>query len=150
MATLKEIAAILKILVSAYPDKKLPEETYQLYVTELCDLPFDLLKLAVHEHIQKSPWFPRVSDLRHIARREVGFVIFDNIPWPLSDSLNPRTLFANERDLIAAFARGEDLDHEAWFFLIIGYEMIGFLECAHRSFQRYAHYKKIIESESGA
>ncbi len=144
MASHKELASVLKVLVSAYPDKMLPEETYQLYVIELGDLPADLLRLAVHEHIQKSPWFPRIADLRRIAARENGSA-GDEQP------LDPRALYAAERDLLAAFATseaGEDLDEDAWVSLINAYELIGFDECAQRSRQRLVHYRKVIASEN--
>lgn len=148
MATRKELSEILRVLLSAYPDKKLPEATYQLYASELVDLPERLLTLAVHEHIQKSPWFPRVADLRRIALREMGSLSADDAQDHMAPALQPRALRAIEIELMADFAHGEDLDEHAWFLLINGYETIGFGESAHRNRQRYAHYKQIIESES--
>ncbi len=141
MASRNDILETLNILVSAYPDKKLPEATLQLYLSSLVDLPADQLRLAAHEHIQVSPWFPRIADLRRIAARETGSADTEQA------SHDPRTLYAAERDLMAAFARGEDLDEDAWISLIKAYELIGFEECAQRSRQRLAHYRGVVEQE---
>ena len=87
----------------------------------------------MHKHNQKSPWFPRISDLRRIDAREIGSAYGDEIAGAERASLAPRALHATERDLLVAVACGVDQDEEAWSSVIRAYEMICFEGCAHRA-----------------
>ena len=79
--------SILKRIATAYPEKRLDEATLQVYQEELADIPAPLLDQAVRRHIQNSPWFPHVSELRKIALQIAGATDFASFYPPGVDSL---------------------------------------------------------------
>jgi hypothetical protein len=83
-----EILAILDRLTHAYPDKRLTKPTLKLYVEQLTDIPAPLLDQVVSQHIQNSPWFPHISDLRQAAQQLAGSANFATLQPPGEDFLN--------------------------------------------------------------
>jgi len=75
-----EILTILERLNHAYPDKRLTKATLKLYLGQLSDIPTLLLDQAVSRHIQTSPWFPHISELRQTARQLAGSLDFTSLP----------------------------------------------------------------------
>ena len=67
MTSKNEILKLLKILAATYPGHDLAEDTPDIYYSVLQDIPFDVLKMAALDHISRSPWFPKVSELRKAA-----------------------------------------------------------------------------------
>jgi hypothetical protein len=67
MTSKNEILKLLKILASTYPGYNLTEDTPDVYFAVLNDIPYDVLKTAALDHISRSPWFPKVSELRKAA-----------------------------------------------------------------------------------
>jgi hypothetical protein len=61
------IAKTLSPLVAAYPNHPFKSETAALYDRMLQDIPDDVLKASVIEHIAESTYFPSVADLRSRA-----------------------------------------------------------------------------------
>lgn len=55
---------VLEFLMNAYPNKAIGEETIQIYLRLLADIPADLLKAAALAHVTKSQFFPTVAELR--------------------------------------------------------------------------------------
>jgi hypothetical protein len=82
-----EIIDILDKLNHAYPDKRLTTPTLKLYVEQLSDIPTLLLDQAVIHHIQTSPWFPHISDLRQAAQQLAGSANFASLQSPEEDFL---------------------------------------------------------------
>ena len=80
--------SILQHLIHAYPDRNLDEDTLLVYLDELADIPVPLLERVAHQHIQTSPWFPRISDLRHAAQQFAGTSQFASSPTPGVDFLD--------------------------------------------------------------
>jgi hypothetical protein len=67
MTSKNEILKLLKILAATYPGYDLGEDTPDIYYSVLKDIPFDVLKTAALDHISRSPWFPKVCELRKAA-----------------------------------------------------------------------------------
>ena len=67
MTKAETIAKILLLLSAAYPNARLAEETPVLYERLLADIPDELLETAVMDHIARSPFYPKVSELRQAA-----------------------------------------------------------------------------------
>jgi hypothetical protein len=67
MSSKSELLKLLKILTASYPDYELGEETPDIYLAVLQDIPFEMLKIAALDHISRSPWFPKPSELRKAA-----------------------------------------------------------------------------------
>lgn len=65
MAT--KLAQILKALRGAYPEKTIPDQTVEVYMRCLADLPLPALEAAVLNHIASSKWFPTIAELREKA-----------------------------------------------------------------------------------
>jgi hypothetical protein len=59
-----EITAILERLIQAFPEKRLPKDSYLVYLDELADIPVMLLERAARHLIRTSTYFPRISELR--------------------------------------------------------------------------------------
>lgn len=55
---------VLEFLMNAYPNKEIGEETINIYLKLLADIPADLLKAAALAHVTKSQFFPTVAELR--------------------------------------------------------------------------------------
>ena len=101
-----EILAILERLIHTYPDKQLTKPTLKLYLEQLSAIPAELLDQAVSHHIQTSPWFPHISDLRQAAQQ-------------LADSANFASLQSAGKDFLAleAFQLENDYFHQGEFDL---------------------------------
>lgn len=62
-----EAAKFLTMLIGAYPNAKVTEESIVVYETMLSDLSSAEVADAVIEHIATQKWFPTVSELRDAA-----------------------------------------------------------------------------------
>ncbi|HSF83280.1 MAG TPA: hypothetical protein VLA49_18720 [Anaerolineales bacterium] len=116
---------LLKTLASAYPDRPVPRETLKLYVQALQDVPAFILHRAVIEHIQESPWFPRISELRQRAVKIAGTPDFFCLPDNPIDFLR-----AEEDALWEAFDQAGELDIAAMEGLLAKYERLDRLHVA--------------------
>lgn len=111
---------LLKTLASAYPDRPVPRETLKLYVQALQDVPAFILHRAVIEHIQESPWFPRLSELRQRAVKIAGTPDFASLPE------NPLHVLRDEEDALwRDFDQIGELDVLAMEQLLDKYEQLG-------------------------
>jgi hypothetical protein len=132
-----DILTILNRIAYAYPEKHIAEGTIELYQAELNDIPASLLDQAVSHHIQTSPWFPHISDLRLAAQR-------------LSGSTNFAVLDAAEKDFLAmeAFQSERDyfrealFDPQAWESLAHQFERAGRLYWAEELRGKALHIQK--------
>ncbi len=55
---------VLRMLVNAYPRTELADKTIPLYDELLADIPPDILKAAVLDHVSESVFFPAIAELR--------------------------------------------------------------------------------------
>jgi hypothetical protein len=73
MATLSEISTELRRTLAAYPqhaarlDKEQIAMMLEVWQESLMDLPADLLKMAVKNHIERSQWLPSIAEIRASA-----------------------------------------------------------------------------------
>ena len=67
MADIKDITEIMMVLQTAYPNTELGEYTPRLYLELLQDIPSEVLKNAVLHCISKSPFYPKISEIRRAA-----------------------------------------------------------------------------------
>lgn len=72
MATGSTLQKVLLMLKIAYPDAKLEEKSPKLYERMLADIPDEVLEQATLDHISRSQWFPKISELRRAAARLTG------------------------------------------------------------------------------
>ncbi len=112
--------SILKRIATAYPEKRLDEATLKVYLDELADIPAPLLDQAVKRHIQNSPWFPHVSELRKAALQIAGAADFASVYPPGVDFL---ALEAHE--LENAYFKRAEFDPAAWDRLARQFERCG-------------------------
>jgi hypothetical protein len=135
-----EIIVILDRLNHAYPEKRLDKRTMKIYLEELADIPAPLLDKAVSRHIQTSPWFPHVSDLRQVAHQLAGTTHFSSISAPGVDCL---ALEAHQLEN-GYFYQG-DFDINIWEGLAAQFERVG---RHHRAFElrQKAQHIQAIES----
>jgi hypothetical protein len=132
-----EILAILDRLNQAYPDKRLTKSTLKLYVVELSDIPALLLDQAVSHHIQTSPWFPHISDLRQAAQQIAGSTDFASLQTPGVDFLNLEA-FHLENDY---FQRGR-FDLRTWDELADQLNRVGRSHQAHELRSKARHIQE--------
>lgn len=78
--TREEALKILSVLSAAYPNFQLTEETGELYIRLLSDLPYEKLQAAVLAHIAQSKYFPTIAELRKIATE---LIPDERIPSPM-------------------------------------------------------------------
>ena len=64
MASQETLQKVLLMLSAAYPTTELAEQTPGLYYRLLADIPDDVLEMATIDHISRSPFYPKVSELR--------------------------------------------------------------------------------------
>ncbi len=76
MASNETIQLVLVILAAAY-EHTLGDSTIITYLSALQDVPDEVLKEAAAKHISRSPFFPRISELRNLA-------LADQYPTPLA------------------------------------------------------------------
>ncbi|RMD57454.1 hypothetical protein D6833_13885 [Candidatus Parcubacteria bacterium] len=62
-----EILNVLHKLALVYPQQEVPEETVEMYVRLLDDLPVDALRAAALQLATTSKWFPTVAEIREAA-----------------------------------------------------------------------------------
>lgn len=73
MATPSEISTELRRTLAAYPqhaarlDKEQLALMLEVWQESLMDLPADLLKMAVKNHIERSQWLPSIAEIRASA-----------------------------------------------------------------------------------
>ena len=120
-------------------DKHLDAGTIELYQAELSDIPAPLLDQAVSQHIQTSPWFPHISDLRQAAQQLAGSANFTSHQPPGEDFL-AREAFQLENDY---FQQGA-FDLHAWEALADQFERMG---CPHRAEELRRKVQHILEAE---
>jgi len=109
MTEVERLLPILSLLSLAYPEKRLNPETIQLYLKYLADIPDYLLEEAVRAHIQSSPYFPRLSELRALAQRLASGRSFKSLPADPVDRLA-----AEAQALEDAFYETGELEPAAW------------------------------------
>ena len=119
MADQAEIAAILKTLLSAYPDHRIEKSTLQVYLDRLADIPAYLLAAAAEAHIEKSNWYPKIAELRQAAARLAGTQDFSTLPpYPLN------RLIAEAIALEDTFFYESRLDPAEWERLALKFERL--------------------------
>lgn len=74
----KEAAKVIAVITSSYPAGLLPvawtgnpERTVELFVSMLGDLPFEIVRKAITQHIQTSNYPPLISDIRRLCTKTV-------------------------------------------------------------------------------
>lgn len=65
-----EALALVTYISSAYPSVPLSPETTAVYVEQLVELPFEVVRAAAVRHIQSCKWFPTIAELRLYAGAE--------------------------------------------------------------------------------
>jgi hypothetical protein len=126
MTSPAEIAALLKPLADAYPGQPLEKRTLQAYLEHLADLPAWLLEKAVRRHIQTSPWFPKIAELRQHAARLAGTSQFETLdPSPPDPHLAEAwALIRTAQWLEDAFFHQGRLDPDEWERLAAQFERV--------------------------
>ena len=87
MANRDQILDVMTNLCSAFPEKRCPKETLELYIEHLGDIPNKLLEQAARQQIQTSNWFPRIAQLRETAARLAGTHDFSSLAPNHKDGL---------------------------------------------------------------
>jgi hypothetical protein len=116
----RDTLSILTRIALAYPEKHLDADTIELYQAELSDIPLPLLEQAVSLHIQSSPWFPHISDLRQAAQQLAGSANFASLQ-PSGQDFLALEVFQLENDY---FQKGA-FDLHAWDALAEQLERVG-------------------------
>ena len=137
----RDTLSVLKRIAIAYPDKRLDEATLLLYQEELADIPVPLLDQAVRRHIQISPWFPHISDLRKAAQQIAGNANFASLPPSGIDSL----ALEAQRLENAYFKLGE-LDLPAWEKLARQFERCGRIHRAEELRLKARHIQELDQA----
>jgi hypothetical protein len=136
-----EILIILERLNHAYPDKRLDKRTMRVYLDELSDIPAEILHRAASQHIRTSPYFPRIAELRLIARQLAGTANFASLSSPAVDHLDLQAF-----QLYNAYFQHGTLDLQAWQSLIRQLENVGRSCKAHELRLQFAHLQKVQTS----
>ena len=72
--TKNELAMVLKILMSNYPNTKIkePEVTLESWYSEFGEYPKELIEIAARFHMKSSTFFPSIAEIRkQIPRAEL-------------------------------------------------------------------------------
>lgn len=64
-----EVARLLGVLKSAWPDRAINDETVMAYELAWSDLPYDLARDAVAEYLRTGKFFPAPAEIRELALR---------------------------------------------------------------------------------
>jgi hypothetical protein len=72
MASETTLRNVMLLLSAAYPGVDVADQTPKLYHRMLADIPDKLLEAAVLDHISRSPYYPKVSELRSAVGRLSG------------------------------------------------------------------------------
>lgn len=75
--TASDVSSVLAILVAAYPNAEIGEETLVVYEAMLADVDAKALQVVVLQHIATSKWFPTVAELREAVAEDAM-----NLPSP--------------------------------------------------------------------
>jgi hypothetical protein len=67
MATEEEVLYVLAILSAAFPNFQMADQTPEVYVRLLEDIPKEVLEAGALDHISRSVFFPKVAELRKAA-----------------------------------------------------------------------------------
>lgn len=62
-----EAATVFRVLKAGWPDKKLPDETIDLWVDMATDLHVDDAKAAAHQIIREDKWWPTIARFREVT-----------------------------------------------------------------------------------
>ncbi|NJD59558.1 MAG: hypothetical protein C3F13_18515 [Anaerolineales bacterium] len=139
-----DLLTILQRLAAAYPEKSLTLDTLELYQQQLADIPLALLEQAVSRHIQTSPWFPHISDLRQASARLAGQEAFSSLTPSNVDALGFDAMHLEER----YFKTGE-LELPAWEKLARQLENVGRIYRAEELRRKLSHLQE-MEAEANA
>lgn len=132
--------SVLKRISDAYPYKHLDEGALQVYQDKLADIPTPWLVQAVRKHIQTSPWFPHVSDLRQAAQQLAGTAQFSSL---LEPGINFIALEAHQLEN-DDFQQGE-FDPLAWDGFASQFDNVG---RPHRAIELRQKAQHIQEAEA--
>ncbi len=103
------ILPVLRRLSSAFPDRPLDEQTLQVYLEELGDIPLPILEQAASRLIQTSAWFPRIAELRQVSMQLAGTLDIRSIFPPGVDDLGQQAM-----QLDNAFFHDGEFDTQKW------------------------------------
>jgi hypothetical protein len=131
----KEIVKLLKRLTLVFPHPKQSKETIELYADHLEDLSLYAIREAVDHHIRYSKWFPRISELRAVGSRFVGYEPRFQL---FADDELIRKVWALEH----AFYHEGEFDLEAWTELAEQFEADDRIEQAEAIRKRLPHYQQ--------
>ena len=111
----EQVLAVLEMLCEYYR-YTLTSTQLSIYVNHLADLDPYKLRQAAESLIDRSPYFPRVSDLRSAASKQLP--------------PDPEILFREADELRNAFFRDGSLDPDTWEDLARRLELAGYIEYA--------------------
>ena len=63
-----EAIALLALLIEAYPDAEIGEDTAELYIRLLMQLPYELARAAAADWITHEQYLPTVAELAAVTR----------------------------------------------------------------------------------
>lgn len=69
-----DVATQVARLRAAFPNERMPEETFAVYIEQLGDVEAELLREAVSRVIAESRFFPRIAEVRIAAARLAGLL----------------------------------------------------------------------------
>ena len=142
MANPDEILSILENLLHAFPGQKLTRATLKVYIDHLADIHPQLLQQCVNRLIEKSTWFPRVSEIRSEAARIVGHNQISLWQPPLSH------LWDRYYQLQHDFYHHRILDERAWLDLAEEFSLRNCPHSAAATRQRISDYQHLMQEES--
>ena len=137
MAEGNEILNTLQILVDYY-GKEPTEAQARLYLQTLDDIPADFLTRAALAWIQRSPFFPKVNELRKLAGD-----LYVGEAQPRSDILGARAVIYED-----AFYQDGVLDVEAWERLITDLESVNRSARANQVRRKFLHIQSIYKQRT--
>jgi hypothetical protein len=135
------ILTVLETLSIAYPDRPRDEQTIDLYLEHLGDIPAYLLRAAADYHIQHSAWFPKICELRQAAARLAGTDQFNTLsPVPI-DHLQCEAVALED-----AFYHEQFLDPAEWHALAKKFERANRPYRAAYTLEKLARLESILSS----
>ncbi len=79
-----EIKKLVAVLVAAYPNSKISEESVGVYVRMLADLDYPAANAAVEQLLASSKWMPTVSEIRErVVSLHRGEILVGGEAWGL-------------------------------------------------------------------
>lgn len=61
----QQAARVFNFLVTAWPDKQLPDETIDLWIEMIDDITYGDAQAAARDIVKQDQWFPTVARFRH-------------------------------------------------------------------------------------